>query len=55
MIRACLGIRHRHGIEELKRRLELVIGAKPDAPVDDFIRREAEAEINSIEQKAWYI
>ena len=30
------------GIEELKRRLELLIGAKPDAPVDEVSRAEAE-------------
>lgn len=32
------------GMEELKRRLELLLGAEPDAPVDDAQRRRAEEE-----------
>jgi superfamily II DNA/RNA helicase len=32
------------GIEELKRRLELLLGAKPEAPLDESQKRRAEAE-----------
>src|SRR5437763_14610538 len=30
------------GIEELRRRLEVLLGARPDAPLDESLRRERE-------------
>jgi hypothetical protein len=33
------------GIEELKRRMEVLLGSKPDAPVDESVRAEAERQV----------
>ncbi len=39
------------GVEELKRRLELLLGAKPEPPPDESQRAREEAETRRIEQK----
>src|SRR5438094_2183654 len=33
------------GIEELRRRLEVLLGARPEGPFDDSLRREKELEV----------
>jgi hypothetical protein len=39
------------GIEELKRRLEILLGAKPDAPFDESLKAEAEKEAERLARK----
>jgi hypothetical protein len=39
------------GMEELKRRLEILLGAKPDAPLDESVKAEAEKEAERLLRK----
>jgi superfamily II DNA or RNA helicase len=39
------------GIEELKNRLELLLGAKPPAPVDESVRQEVEKQAQELQRK----
>jgi hypothetical protein len=39
------------GMEELRRRLEVLLGAKPDAPVDERLKGEAEKEAERLARK----
>lgn len=41
----------RSGIEELKKRLEVLVGGKPPAPVDESRRRQVEAELERLRRK----
>ena len=36
------------GLTELKRRLEVLLGAKPEAPIDESLKRQEEAEIQKL-------
>lgn len=40
------------GMEELRRRLELLLGAKPDAPLDDSEKRRQEAEAERLARRS---
>jgi superfamily II DNA/RNA helicase len=39
------------GMEELKRRLEILLGAKPDAPLDESLKADAEKEAERLARK----
>jgi hypothetical protein len=39
------------GMEELKRRLEILLGAKPDAPLDESLKADAEKETEKLVRK----